>query len=843
MKEDTPLKRNEKEWVWVCVQHPMPLLVEDRGEPAVLERIPPWGDPTLDAYMTKFNDVCDSLESYPQLRIDFEISARELEDVAQASPSTLARLKGLWQQGRLGFVGGDYSQAHYHVFGSESCLRQIEMGLSVFRDLVGCKIRVFFHQETGLHEQLPQILRAFGYTVAVPPRFPWALTFTEGQSVEIASHFGTLEFVRDDDLTSWQGLDGTTIPLYLSMPAPSLSDEILEVFKKHASGPLPDGVFEPREPFAQFMNRERYKAPVNVPKILIETPDMKRLSGEYVQSRGAVCSFSTLSDALEACIHARSPKGTASLYAYWSYIEGVWAEQMSRTNRKAETAVFLAEALDALRVSLRGGDASDTSGIWRKILSSQHHDVYWIETTDLKRRAIKWLDDAIGDSQALCHASLQSIFESSGSAPSRSDGLFAVNPLPTARSGVCELYATGDQDAEWAPGLRKALGDSLLVLPTTSPDGPHELLVAGLDNVPGLGWAPVSSSRPVTPRSGNSRGTMGDVFELETAAYSVRVERGGIFSRLTEKASGAELIKGAAIGANEIRGRLHTGDWVSSRNFASPLTVAEGPFATVVSLDDKLGPVSLHEDIIFYLTCARIDFRLTLAFGQTPLALGDFWDDDSKLNVFWPADPEREIVHDIPFGIVPARSGRPLYCTSFIDISDERAGLAYFNRGTTKHWIKERILANVLAWGGNKFSNRHPGLWEYVDKYDLGLQGTHTIEYAIFPHQGDYRRGSVPREAQAYYTPLPVFRSRTGIPASLTGRAGLDMTLPNLICTAVLPDARGIRLRVYEAFGRVVQLKEVRNMPGFSECTVVDLAGKRIQAIHPFQICVIHANR
>ena len=35
------MEKNKK-WIWVCCQHPMPLLVQDRGIPDVLERIPPW---------------------------------------------------------------------------------------------------------------------------------------------------------------------------------------------------------------------------------------------------------------------------------------------------------------------------------------------------------------------------------------------------------------------------------------------------------------------------------------------------------------------------------------------------------------------------------------------------------------------------------------------------------------------------------------------------------------------------------------------------------------------------------------------------------------------------------
>jgi alpha-mannosidase len=818
----------------------MPLLVEDRGEPAVLERIPPWGDPSLKAYMAKFNDVFDSLETFPDFRIDFEISARELEDVANESPETLARMKALWKAGKLGFVGGDYSQSHYHVYGSESCFRQMEIGLSVFRDLIGCEIRVFFHQETGLHEQLPQLLKAFGYTVAVPPRFPWALHFTSGPSPEIASHYGTLEFLRDDDVTDWKGLDGTTIPLYLSMGAPSHSEEIIEVFKNHAGDGFHGDSFQGIAPFERFMARERYKAPVNVPRILIETPDMKRISEEYFSERSRLCSFSLLTDALDDCLKSRAPVGTASLYPYWSYIEGVWAEQMSRTNRRAEVAVFQAEALQSLASLAGRGAPADTGAIWKKILSSQHHDVYWIETTDLKRRAISWLDEAIEESEKLSLTAVENLCAQRGTEKLQREQAVAYNTLPFERSGASRLRILGDPRADGVDLLRRAFGRSLCILPVDT--GSAELMIDR--TVPGLGCVKSRIDGSVSPPPEAPWRVTTDPFEYDTDFYAIRIGRGGIIESLAEKTTGTELIGSSEVRANEIAGRLETGAWASSGDLRQQrLTVSESPQACVVSIQGSLGPVSFNQNVILRRASPRIDFRLTLGFGSSPVAIGDFWSDDTKLNVYWPLGGAREIVHDIPFGVVPARSGRPVYCTSFMDASDGRAGLSYFNLGTTKHWIRNNVLANVLAWGGNRFSNRHPGLWEYVDKYDLRLHGSHTIEYAIYPHPGDYRTGNVPRAAQDFTVPLCACVSGASPKTADDEPAGFNLMPKNLVCTAVLPNEKGMALRVYESHGREVGCNEISRSPGFAGCAVLDLGGRAIRTIEPFQICTIQVNR
>ena len=834
---------SDRAWIWACVQHPMPLLVEDRGQPTVLERIPPWGDPSLRAYVAKFTDVCESLERFPELRIDFEISAKELEDVARESPATLDRMKSLWQRGKLGFVGGDYAQAHYHVYGAESCLRQIERGLAVFRALIGCEVRVFFHQETGLHEQLPQILRAYGYTVAVPPRFPWALRFTSCPSVEFASHYGTLEFVRDEDLASWQGLDGTTIPLYVSMPAPSLSTEIIEVFRRHADASFRPEEFEERDPFDRFMDRERSKAPVNVPRILIETPDMKRIDESYVAARSAACTFSKLEDALASVVDTRHPIGTVSLYPYWSYIEGVWAEQLSRANRRAETAAYQAEALDALRALVQRRSPNGVESIWENILSSQHHDVYWIETTDLKRRALGWLEQAIDESQSIISASIEGLTGGSTGTTSEPGRFLCVNTLPFHRAGLLELEVPGGLDDERASLLQGTFGDSLVVVPEGEGTGPRRIVLAETTGVSGFGWIDRQQPSRSSSSTRRPRSTTSESFEAETDRYRIRIRHGGIIESLTERVSGVEVIGSSGAVGNELRAKLEDGTWISSRDITTPLEILETPVASIVSVHGRLGPIGLHEDIVISRWCARIDFRMTLDFGRAPISVGDFWDDTTKLNVYWPIRSTGHVVHDIPFGVVSARSGRPVFCTTFLDTSDDRAGFAYFNRGTTKHWMDGGVLANVLAWGGRKFSNRHPGLWEHVDLYDLRLVGSQTIEYAILPHPGDYREGNVPREAQQYTTPLVAVGPIAGIAPQMKAVTGIELAPPNLVCTAILPDVDGLKLRVFESFGRAVRSEDVLGSCSFANCTIRDLGGREIETIRPFQICCIHLRR
>lgn len=838
-----------KPWTWVCVQHPMPLLVQDRGVPDVLERIPPWGDPDLPTYAKKFHDVLDSLERFPEFRIDFEISARELEDVLSVDPTVVERMRDMLARGKLGFVGGDYSQSHCHVYGAESCLRQIQFGLAVFKRVFGCPVRVFFHQETGLHDQLPQILRAMGYTVAVPPRFPYALEFTGGTAPELTSHYGVLEFVQGAAFTFWEGLDGTRIPLYLSMPAPSQSDEIIEVFQTHGNPEVRKEKFEGVSPFEQFMERERQKNPVTVPSILIENPDMKRITEDYYKRRAEKAEFSLLEDALTAQLAETRIASTARLYAYWSYIEGVWAESLSRQNVRAETHALQAEALTAMSGFLTGeSSTADFDRIWKDILSSQHHDIYWIETTDLKRQALGWLERASGESRRIMGKAMGEISRRADCGWARpNEVMLLFNTLPRRRRSPERIELSFEPGRAHGVHLfdpeRHSVQAQTIVRDRWEDGSIRTADVLASPELPGLGYRAFAADLSAGPSDEPAQAV--DRLAFENPWMRMVIHGDGTVSSLVHGRTGIELIAAGARG-NVMRARLGEGGMaLSSRREGALARWRRGSHADVVRVEGEMGPIRYGQDILLFHGRAQIDFRLTLDFGDTGVALGTFWDDHTKLNTFWPFALEGRWRHDIPFGSILARERRPLYCTSWIDLSNDDLGVTYFNAGTTKHWVEGNVLANVLAWGGNWFSNRHPGIWEYVRKYDLRLFGRHTIETSLCLHDGGGREASAHQIAEERANPLAVFWDQPhagSLPATL---GMIDVGATSLGVSAVLRGGaeRGVTCRMYEAEGKQATLSSLRIDSRLRVRTMRDLAGEPVQTIKPFSIVELDLER
>jgi hypothetical protein len=105
----------------------------------------------------------------------------------------------------------------------------------------------------------------------------------------------------------------------------------------------------------------------------------------------------------------------------------------------------------------------------------------------------------------------------------------------------------------------------------------------------------------------------------------------------------------------------------------------------------------------------------------------------------------------MPFGFESAREGDQLLALNWVQCG----GLTYVNRGTPKHWVRNGVLANTLAWGGKKWTNRiHYDWWmRLCPNYDLRLYGRQKIEYFLIP-AGAFDGAAATRAVEALTAPV-----------------------------------------------------------------------------------------
>jgi alpha-mannosidase len=237
--------------------------------------------------------------------------------------------------------------------------------------------------------------------------------------------------------------------------------------------------------------------------------------------------------------------------------------------------------------------------------------------------------------------------------------------------------------------------------------------------------------------------------------------------------------------------------------------------------------------LMFYHQLPRIDLTWTFTFDTA--SIGTFFDDDSKLRVHWPLSFAGNAYHDIPFGVIRTWDERPFFPASWVDISDGKKGLAYFHRGTCKHWISGQTLVNLFAWGedtdaiGNRLVQNR-----WLKSFDQRLRGSHTIHCALYPHLGDWRAADVISVARSYGSPPVAYLTDAHdgeLPASMEV---LTLTDPGAAATAVKVEGLQIICRMYAATGETASAEV--GMQSLKPVGLRSLAREQITHLNPFQI-------
>jgi hypothetical protein len=759
----------------------MVLISRDETEPRALETVPPWGGESIYGYSVKMQDVLKKLLSTPELKIDFDLSAKELLLFFESIPDGKELMLNLIKQHRLGFVGGDYSQAHYGTARSESALRQLRMGAKIFKDELGIVPDTFQHQETGLFENLPQLLSAFGIKKCAVHTFPAAFEFLETPALEIFSNFGNLVLVRNETMAKWRGLDGTSLPIYLPVvqSTASLGGDVVDVFALHAEpeygiqrGTSPESYSI--YPTAYEENRGLYRNG----SIIVQCPDLISIDDDYISVRKKVGDFWLLSEAIDEEMKSASRMPLIRYYTYWSYAEGEFGEMMFKKYRSGEEKILAAETMQIL-ASVSSGKVKpfDAWAAWDKLLTAQHHDVNWMDTKELKEWAWSGIEEAEKDSAKYIAECASSICGTTG----QGNYVTVFNTLPLNREAIVSVDITGGKNYGVYNGTKE--------LPSQTDSGKLVFLTA--EN--GLGFRSYEiKEKPDAVKI--EEYTVPYVFQNDV--MSVTVLPDGRISSVCSKLTG-ERIKGIG---NLIKGKLIRDDqsekWITNGNAAKSMKVEKGAVYDKVIINGRI------EDIPYDLTIRlphghgqKIDFELDLTFNKHEI--GDFYHDESKLNVYWELNQrEPEIAIDEPFGWTWQRPNRPLHAANFIGLFEKDTGLVFQHSGMPKSWVSGNTYANVIAWGSKNFTNRSPWGWSSFNIFDMRLDRKCHYNYSVSIAE-NRNIVAIARRISSDITPLIAVRSDSPVPP----KSLLTIKNDNLIVTAVEQKDDTIAVRMYDSSG------------------------------------------
>jgi len=456
-------------------------------------------------------------------------------------------------------------------------------------------------------------------------------------------------------------------------------------------------------------------------------------------------------------------------------------------NRRCEAALYAAELLASLgRIGGGRYPAAQLREAWEIVAFNQFHDILCGSAIhESNQDSVADYKRALTRAEGVRDNALRALADQVRTDTSLGQPVVVFNPQPRERTSVvraevftheqpacARLSHWGSYPAAWRVqpnDLGQGPVASVLVRDAEGRSVPAQV-VWGKDFPPGFRWRvafvaeglpaggyrtyyvdaarPGEFNEPVPVRNG-----VFDTDHLRVAFDMKTGELAGVF----DKRAGRELVaKGER--ANRLRVYMEKPHGMSAWEIG-PISRAEdvaaaesvaitewGPVRACVEAVKRWGKSKFVQRTYVYRSYPRIDFQLEAHWFEQ----GDGQTDAPMLRAVFPLALDAPCFDcQVPFDVVarPA-DGQEVPAQQFVDVSDGRSGVALLNR--TKYGHSFGAPA-----GASTAEKRELRLTLLRSSYDPDIypdQGLHFINYALFPHAGDWKWG-VWSESEAFNVP------------------------------------------------------------------------------------------
>ena len=737
------------------------------------------------------------------------------------------------REGRLQLVLGMDIMPDVNVPGGETFVRQIQYGKGYYRQKLGVDVSTAWLVDTfGHHAQMPQLLKLGGYK-----------SFWFSRGVPAPDH--PSEFL-------WQGIDGSQIPafwlpysyglLYGSPKNPTqFKDFVSRRFRMLEPNSRPRDrvglsgadVSEPEEhlvPRVEEFNRQpnrpftlRMAVPSDFEKVVAQRTDRPVFKGEL------------------------NPifQGT-----YSSRIElKHWMRTMERLLTTAEKTNTIAGWL---------GFPVDHAGLWRAwepVLFNETHDLASGVMTD------HVYDDTVRSyqfSQRLANEMIDASWNAiAAQIDTRGDGIpvAVINTLGWQRTDLAEIrVAFADNDTTGVT----LIDASEQEIPVQAlevklyPDGKlKQARIAFIArDVPAMGYAvyhvlPKTTGTLKVPDA-DERETLENEFcrltlDSRTGAikglllkqdqWPVFSKPANVVARQADHGDLWELYRGLDGGSKIAMTRKQPVPLPGQAAFSSEFKrqrgqVKAGPVVHEFRVSHPFGSGAFTTTIRMFAGMRRIDFTTTLVNNERFV----------RYQALFPTTiADGKNTQAIPFGAMERPLGVEFPAQEWVDYGDGRHGLALLNLGLPGNLVVDGTMMLSLLRSHTLGAYGFGGGYEPGMSSDSGLQlgEERTLDYSLFPHEGDWRQAGVHR-AGLEFNNLLVCRKIAPHAGSLPRCWGfLEVSHPDAVVSALKPGAAGTTVvRIYEATGRAiskVKVKLAATVAWACECNLTEDPGGKLK--------------
>ncbi len=695
-------------------------------------------------------------------------------------PSLFQGIKKRVADGRWEVVGGAWVEHDGNVPSGEAYVRQYLYGQRYFQSRYGKNITVGWTPDSfGYNLGLPQILRRSGIKSFLTQKL---------------NSNDTTKFPYN--IFWWEGPDGSRILTYFPVggysennDSKSMLDQLKKVNETHG---VPEnfvifGVGDHGGAVTRtHLNRAfALKSDPIFPNVIFTTADQYFA---HLISLSKTHDFPTWKDEL-----------------YLEHHRGTYTTQSDtkRNNRLGEILQEESEKFASLATVLNGTPypAARIREGWNLLLYNQFHDILpgssinsvYKDSAQEYAREQQILNGVIDESLA----SIESRINTSG----KGTPIVIYNPLSWKRDAPVDI--------EWSytfPANPVVTDDRGRAVPSqfTSVHYPDKTLSFIARDIPAGGYAVYRIQPNPAKAAAEAEPVKSPDTAIENAAFRVAYDpASGAITSIFDKKSGRELITPGGK-ANYLQlfddrpgsadaWEIVLGDAIPLKMTAPPRIVESGPVRTTFKFTSGTEKSTFTQYVTIYNGLPYIEFRIDADWREDHVAAKLAFDLNLKSETAW---------YDIPYAAIERRTvprtdaeraKHEVSGQKWVDYTDPSAnfGISLLNNGKYGFDIKGNIMRMTLL--------RAP-----TDPDPVADRGFHTFNYALYPHNGDWRVAAIPQRGYDYNYP-PVVRiaeSHTGkLPVS---KSFFSSSPSNVLLTAIkkAEDDSDSVIRLYEASGK-----------------------------------------
>jgi len=775
---------------------------------------------------TILQQAVDLMKKYPEYKFSWE-QIFPLKVLEERNPVLWSEIKEMIQRGKLEIVDGQYLMPDTMLPGGEVLIREIVVGKRYCKEKFGVDVPVAWCADSfGMNAQLPQIYKKSGYK--------W-VAFRRGVK-EMQSEF------------LWRGIDGTIILAHwmplgyrAGLNLKQLEESCVDLNKYaatfHILMPSGSGVTLPQEETVEVVKKwnkeheEGLEMKIATPSEFFQAIEEESKGFEMV--KGELYN-AELSEVFPQVCSSRM----------WVVLGA----------RKCERLLTTAECFATL-AWLLGKEYPDAElkECWEKALFVAFHDI-------ITGCGIDNIYDELKETFPFLEKELSRIINDSLSFIStrintQGAAVIVFNPLTREMTNWCEVDLEPGKSWKEEPGLEE-VESQVMEVERDSEGNIKRARLGFMADLPPLGY---KTYRLVEQKRGFKSGIKLEQNELENSFFKVKVEPETGIIEVFDK-EGKLLVRGNELNIENEMGDLYyhrymffelikneSGEGLRYGAFKpKSFKIEAGPLKTKIIFQneyyclrwpyrmlDKLEPqiyrhkvMDISKEVIIYRDLPRVEF-VTKVDNKYP---------NIRLRAKFDTKKERmRYFRETQFGVVPEpteqfaiageRKEKPAGIPNFLswfDHGDGIRGITFMNRGIPAAEIIEGLVYLTLfrSVGILSADGEAGPLVPTPDALELR---DYEFEYALQPHEGDWKEAESYKQAQEFYhSLLPVQGEFQG---SSPGKSSFLRIFPDSLILSAFKkaeDSDEVILRFFESRGEET-MAELELFREIKRAAVVDL--------------------